>query len=65
MSDFQPAMRWDHRQEATQWTGRTLVAVAGEDDKLADEVPADITTWCPGYATANLAERRLFWVGLL
>ena len=65
MNDFQPAMRWDHRQEAPQWTGRTLIAVAGEDDKLAGVVPADITTWCPGYAAASLAERRLFWVGLL
>ena len=65
MTDFQPAMRWDHRREATQWTGRTLVAVAGEDAKLSGAVPADITTWCPGYPTASLAERRLFWVGLL
>ena len=65
MNDFQPAMRWDHRQEAPDWTGRTLIAVAGEDDKLAGVVPADITIWCPGYPTASLAERRLFWVGLL
>jgi hypothetical protein len=65
MNDFQPAMRWDHRKEAPLWTGRTLVAVAGEDDKLAGLVPADIATWCPGYATAGKAERRLFWVGLL
>jgi hypothetical protein len=65
MNDFQPAMRWDHRQEAPEWTGLTLVAVAGEDEKLADDVPADIAAWCPGYPTATLAERRLFWVGLL
>ena len=65
MSDFQPSMRWDHRHEAPQWTGRTLVAVAGEDAKLADEVPADIIAWCPGYPTSGVAERRLFWVGLL
>jgi Transglycosylase SLT domain len=65
MNDFQPSMRWDHRQEAPEWTGRTLVAVAGEDAKLADLVPGDITTWCPGYPSATKAERRLFWVGLL
>jgi hypothetical protein len=65
MNDFQPAMRWDHRQEAPLWTGRTLVAVASEDAKLAQDVPADIATWCPGYAKASLSERRLFWVGLL
>lgn len=65
MQDFRPAMRWDHRNEAPDWTGRTLMAVAAEDDKLAGRVPADITTWCPGYARAGLAERRAFWVGLL
>jgi len=65
MSDFRPAMRWDHREEAPDWTGRTLLAVAAEDDKLAQRVPADIGTWCPGYAKAGLAERRAFWVGLL
>ena len=64
-SDFRPSMRWDHRQEAPEWTGRTLIAVAQEDRKLADLVPADITTWCPGYRAADLTERRLFWVGLL
>ncbi|MGQ0567602.1 MAG: transglycosylase SLT domain-containing protein [Gemmobacter sp.] len=65
MRNFQPSMRWDHRQEAPEWTGNTLLAVAGEDDKLARDVPSDIATWCPGYTTATLNERRLFWVGLL
>ncbi len=65
MSDFHPAMRWDHHEEGQDWTGRTLLAVAAEDEKLADRVPADITAWCPGYATATLTERRAFWVGLL
>ncbi|MFT4149962.1 MAG: transglycosylase SLT domain-containing protein [Paracoccaceae bacterium] len=60
-----PAMRWDHRPEASTWTQRTLVAVAGEDDELAELVPADIKTFCPGYETATMAERRAFWVGLL
>lgn len=65
MSDFRPAMRWDHHAEGQDWTGRTLLAVAAEDDKLASRIPADITTWCPGYTTATLTERRAFWVGLL
>jgi hypothetical protein len=65
MSDFRPAMRWDHKAEGDAWTGRTLMAVAEEDDKLAGLVPADIATWCPGYATAALPERRAFWVGVL
>lgn len=65
MSDFRPAMRWDHLDEAHDWTGRTLMAVAAEDEALAMTIPADITTWCPGYPRASLAERRAFWVGLL
>lgn len=65
MSDYRPAMRWDHKSEGGDWTGRTLMAVAHEDDKLADLIPADIDTWCPGYKDAGLAERRAFWVGLL
>ena len=32
---------------------------------LATRVPADIETWCPGYATASLQDRRAFWAGLL
>lgn len=64
-ADFRPAMRWDHRDEAPDWTGRTLMAVAQEDQALAMTIPADITTWCPGYPEASLAERRAFWVGLL
>jgi len=27
-------------------------------------VPADIRTYCPGYAGANMADRRAFWAGL-
>jgi hypothetical protein len=65
MSDFRPAMHWDHRAEGEDWTGRTLLAVAAEDAKLAARVPADIDSWCPGYRDATLAERRAFWVGVL
>lgn len=60
-----PAMGWDHRPEAELWTERTLVAVADEDDTLADLVPADIRAFCPGYEQASLDQRRAFWVGLL
>lgn len=61
----QPAMRWDHRDEAVEWTSSTLSAVAAQDAVLAGQVPEDIETWCPGYADASLGERRAFWVGLL
>jgi Transglycosylase SLT domain len=60
-----PVMRWDHRPEADQWTAATLNAVARYDAVLADDVPADIGTWCPGYAKASVEERRIFWAGLL
>ena len=60
-----PAMRWDHRPEAAEWTSRALVAVAARDDVLASKVPADIETWCPRYKSARLPDRRAFWAGLL
>ena len=60
-----PAMRWDHRPEAADWTKRTLAAIARHDDVLAGQVPDDIKTWCPGYADAAVQDRRAFWAGLL
>jgi hypothetical protein len=60
-----PAMRWDHRPEAAEWTARSLVAVARNDSALAEKFPADIESWCPAYADNSLPERRAFWVGLL
>ena len=60
-----PAMRWDHRPEAAEWTTRSLAAIAARDDRLAARVPADIHGWCPGYEKNSLAERRAFWAGLL
>jgi hypothetical protein len=40
-------------------------AVARHDVELASKVPDDIESWCPGYESAGLVERRAFWVGLL
>ncbi|QYZ71763.1 lytic transglycosylase domain-containing protein [Neotabrizicola shimadae] len=62
--DDLPAMRWDHRPEAEVWTSRSLVAAAKLDDELAETVPADIETWCPGYEDASIEDRRAFWVGI-
>lgn len=58
-------MQWDARPEAKDWTGKTLVALAAEDDALAHAVPADIETWCPGYETASVNDRRAFWAGMM
>lgn len=60
-----PAMRWDHRPEAAEWTQRSLAAVAAKDEVLAARVPSDIAAWCPGYEGNSLAERRAFWVGMM
>ena len=43
----------------------TLAALATQDEALAGAVPADIETWCPGYETATMTERRAFWAGLM
>lgn len=60
-----PAMGWDHRPEAARWTAATLVAVSARDADLAAGVPDDIAAWCPGYSSASIEERRMFWAGLL
>lgn len=60
-----PAMRWDHRPEGNEWTISSMSVVALQDDRLAEQVPADIEGWCPGYQEASLEDRRAFWVGLL
>lgn len=61
---FLPAMRWDHRPEAAEWTAATLEALRAEGAVLASTVPADIETFCPNYVEATMPERRAFWAGL-
>ena len=63
--DTRPAMQWDARPEAADWTQATLAALAAHDTELANSVPADIETWCPGYGSAPVVDRRAFWSGLL
>lgn len=60
-----PVMRWDHRPEAPEWTSATLAALRAHGAILAQTVPADIETWCPGYAGAGPEGRRAFWATLL
>ena len=62
---FLPAMRWDHRPEADDWTAATLAALRAEGAVLASTVPADIDAFCPNYADASMPERRAFWAGSL
>ena len=61
---FLPAMRWDHRPEADDWTAATLAALRAEGAVLASTVPADIDEFCPNYSDASMPERRAFWAGL-
>lgn len=65
MSFVEPPMQWDNHPEAEVWTDSTLVALSTKDDQLSDQVPADIETWCPGYAEAPIEARRAFWAGLM
>ncbi len=60
-----PPMRWDHRPEATIWTTQALAAIDSHPANLPNVIPADIATWCPGYAEASEQEREAFWVGLM
>ncbi len=57
-------MRWDFHPEASQWTSATIVALEHQGAALATLVPADIETFCPGYASNDIEERRAFWAGL-
>ena len=60
-----PPMRWDQHPEAPVWTTSTMNAVTTKDADLAEKIPADIETWCPGYADADMEDRRSFWVAML
>lgn len=59
------AMRWDHKAQSTEWTARGLAALESHGAALPAIVPADIETWCPGYADASQADREAFWIGLI
>ena len=65
MAEALPKMRWDHVPEAAKWTNAALVSVEKYDSKLAAQIPDDINTWCPGYESASMDDRRAFWVGVL
>lgn len=64
-SGAMPPMQWDVRPEAPEWTKDTLTALESHDTVLAGTVPADVATWCPGYESASLDDRRAFWAGLM
>jgi hypothetical protein len=65
MSFVEPPMQWDNHPEGEDWTDSTLIALSTKDSVLSEQVPADIETWCPGYAEAPVEARRAFWAGLM
>jgi hypothetical protein len=60
-----PITQWDHRPRANRWTLAAMSALAQHGAPLTQVVPADISDWCPGYASAGPAQRRAFWTGFL
>jgi len=56
--------RWDRRPEGALWTAAQYKALGQEGRALIDTVPADIDTFCPGYAKADASARKAFWIGL-
>ena len=60
-----PAMAWDHRPEAEQWTRSTLDAIHSHGAVLLQTVPGDIAEFCPAYPRADAANRAAFWSGIL
>lgn len=58
------AARWDHRPEAALWTAAQYKALGAQGRALIDTIPADIDSFCPGYAQADAHGRKAFWIGL-
>ena len=57
-----PAVGWDTVPNSEQWTTAALAALDTHGASLPAMVPADIDSYCPGYAEASEAERKAFWV---
>jgi hypothetical protein len=60
-----PQTSWAYRGDAALFTLSALSALRGHGAPLVQLVPADIATWCPGYAEGDARRRRAFWVGFL
>lgn len=60
-----PPMQWDFRPDSELLTRAVLSALSEHGAALAQETPADVQAWCPGYPTADPADREAFWSGFL
>ena len=56
------AARWNHRPEASAWNAAMMQALMTDGAPMVTSVPADVETFCPGYATAAPRERAAFYV---
>lgn len=63
--DALPAMAWDHRPEAAEWTRATIAAIHDHGTGLLLNIPGDIDEYCPGYTRADTDDRTAFWSGIL
>lgn len=59
------AAQWEGRKDADAWTEATMLALESDGVMLMSQMPADIMTYCPGYAAASTEDRKAFWLGLL
>lgn len=64
-ADEAPAMQWDHRPKADEWTDAVLTAVDDHGRPLLSLEPADVADYCPAYEDASEEDRQAFWGGLL
>lgn len=60
---FTAAAKWDGTSEGGDWSVAAMQAIDEAPQDLTDVVPADIDTWCPGYASNPRHLRAAFWVG--
>lgn len=54
---------WKKANADGSWTRAAEQAV--RDTTLANQVPADIASFCPAYASRNAEQRTQFWAGLM
>jgi hypothetical protein len=60
---FTAEARWDGTAEGEDWSAAAMRAIDAAPRDLAEAVPADIGSWCPGYERNPRHLRAAFWVG--
>lgn len=60
---FTASAAWDRTAEGKAWSVAAMRAIDAAPRDLTEIVPADIQSWCPGYANNPRHLRAAFWVG--